>query len=279
MNFDLNNSFIFNLINNENIKRGLIINKYKIYFSKLLISFLDIRKTIYNTFDINIDITIINTIKHRYKTEYTYHHIIKNKFKHCDDEIIENYFKYMKDIITNGLYYLINKQTFKIIILTVYEYLSIINYINHDHDNLYNNIIIYDMYGNIVYNIDTDIDILDDYIKLLFFKCDLNFINLLDSIKTLFEDSNITPKLIMLEIILMKNYYFNIDRKLILEQPIKIFIDNVLNLTIQNDVLMKKMIDIYKDKTIHKFTDDYYKKYLKYKQKYVNLLTRNYALL
>ena len=134
------------------------------------------------------------------------------------------------------------------------------------------------MYGNIVYDIDTDINtdtyILDNYIKLLFFKCDLNFINLLDSIKTLFEDSNITPKLIMLEIILMKNYYFNIDRELISDQPIRIFINNVLNLTILDDALMKKIIDIYRAVSLHTFTDNYYKKYLKYKQKYVNLLTK-----
>ena len=179
-----------------------------------------------------------------------------------------------KKEIYNNLYYFINIEENKIIIMTIYEYLMIINYINKYKIEL-PNIIIYNIYGVKVFNLEIEYEIAN-YIKLLFFDINLDLIKTFDSILFLFmNDKDITFKLELLEILLMKTYYFNINKSLILERNIKIFINNILNLDITNEVLLNKLIKKYHMDTIHKdfFTDtDFHKKYIKYKNKYLHLV-------
>ena len=213
-----------------------------------------------------------------------------NLHTYGENEKFNNIFK---NIFAN-LYYLINYNNNKILILTYIEYLYIMNYIEHSTTTSTATINqikiqIFNNFGNIVYkNCD---DVVNDYINLLFFNKIENIIEYVDNIILLFINKDINFKINALNIILSKNYISGVFRDNILDLNIQEIFNKILNIN-KNYTNINKYIEISKlyeyyicnssfkkyftnisTLTLRKLYErnnaKYKKKYLKYKSKYL----------
>ena len=206
-----------------------------------------------NTYTINLSIGL----------KYILSNFINNKYK-----------------LTLKNYYILYNNTIydKLLVITPFEYMQILN------NKTYDNLIIFDNMGTCVYNIkNIDIsNIFNDNIKMFLFNTKYEMIDMYSYLKYIYENNNmVKDKLNLFQYIFFHIYNFkilsvfpiNIDSTswiTIFNLP-KYDIEQKTEFNIKYSEYINNMIKKYKEKYNK---DEYKKKYLKYKEKYIILKRR-----